>query len=41
MKIYLLKRNVMVNFEPGEYIRKMISQSLTEAAGNKKSQYLK
>ena len=31
----------MVNFEPGEYMGKMIFQSLTQAAGKKTSQFSK
>ena len=32
-------RNEMVNFKPGEYMRKMIFQSVPQAARNKKSKY--
>ena len=33
-------RNVLVNFEPGEYMRKRFFQSATQAAGKNKSDYL-
>ena len=32
-------RDVMVNFKPGEYMRKMIFPSMTQAAQKKKSEY--
>ena len=32
-------RDVMVNFKPGEYTRKMIFPSVTQAAQKKKSEY--
>ena len=32
-------RDVMMNFEPGEYMRKMIFQSVTQAAQKKKFEY--
>ena len=31
--------DMMINFESGEYMRKMIFQSVTQAAGKKKSEY--
>ena len=34
-----LDRDVMVNFETGEYLRKMIFQSVKQAAQKKKSEY--
>ena len=33
-------RNVLVSFEPGEYMRKMFFQSVTQAARKNKSNYL-
>ena len=32
-------RDVMVNFEPSEYMRKMIFQSVTQAAQKKKTEF--
>ena len=32
-------RDVMVNFEPNEYMRKMIFQVVTQAAQKKRSEY--
>ena len=34
-----LDKDVMVNFETGEYLRKMIFQSVKQAAQKKKSEY--
>ena len=34
-----LDRDVMLNFETGEYLRKMIFQSVKQAAQKKKSEY--
>ena len=31
--------NQMVNFEPGEYMRKMVFQSVTQVAQKKKSEH--
>ena len=42
MYVYIMRndRDVMVNFVPGEYTRRMFFQSVTQAAGKKKSRVI-
>ena len=42
MYVYIMRhdRDVMVNFVPGEYTRRMFFQSMTQAARKKKSRVI-